>query len=386
MRASDSTREFFDLYTRDFSSSDFQRLFTHDTRDAYRFFARHIDEAAFQELPPLTRFVVKVRLVFLAFALKLSPARRVLFGIALVMAATGLFQLFEGFGVSRIAILPFLGIGLPGPLWSDGTLWLLSGFILVNLLVLLEVADRLNLKNDLEIAREIQLAMLPAGIYRDAGVEAAGATRPANTVGGDFFDLLKLPDGRLLAVLGDVAGKGSPAALLMALLLAMLRTLATENLPPARLVERLNQLVHEQPPGSRFITMFLAVLDPATGSLAYINAGQTPPLLMKRRGPTERLLTGGMALGMFESASYEVEETKFEPGDLLVMYSDGITEAENPAGVPLDEEGLKQHLVRLQLVPIDQIGPKIIDAVARHAQSKTFADDLTVLALRNTSS
>ena len=104
----------------------------------------------------------------------------------------------------------------------------------MNLLVLLEVADRLSLKNDLEIARDIQQAMLPSGLYTGAGVETFGMSRPANTVGGDFYDILPLADGRLVVALGDVAGKGSPAALLMALLLAMLRTLVDEKLEPAR--------------------------------------------------------------------------------------------------------------------------------------------------------
>src|SRR4030095_4370674 len=114
---------------------------------------------------------------------------------------------------------------IPHPTFAPGTIWLLTGFLLLNLLMLLEVADRLSLKNDLEIAREIQQAMLPRGEFRAPGVEALGMTRPANTVGGDFYDILPLGDGRVLLALGDVAGKGSPAALLMALLLAMMRAL-----------------------------------------------------------------------------------------------------------------------------------------------------------------
>ena len=132
MRRPTRTREFFDLYTGDFSKSDFQRLFTHETPDAYEFFARHIDEAAFRELPVLKRVLVRTRLIFLAFTLKLSPARRVLFALALVMALVGLAEFFRGFG--RFGLL---FVGLPAPVWADGTMWLLAGFVLVNLLVLL---------------------------------------------------------------------------------------------------------------------------------------------------------------------------------------------------------------------------------------------------------
>lgn len=383
MPVSNRTRHFFDLYTRDLSSSDFQRLFTQDTPDAYRFFSRHIDEARLSHLPPVKRWTMRAKLLFLAFSLKLSPARRALFGIAMVTAVIGIVQLFQGFGWIRITPLPitFFSISVPSLVWANGTGWLLAGFLLANLLILLEVADRLGLKNDLEIARDIQRAMLPQEPFAADGIEAAGWTRPANTVGGDFYDILAYPDGRVLVALGDVAGKGSPAALLMALLLAMLRTLVQEDLPPAALMERLNRLVHEQTPGSRFITMFLGLFDPSTGELSYVNAGQTPPLRLSG-DRTERLLTGGIALGMFDAATYDVARCTLTEGDLVLMYSDGITEAERPDGTPFEEEGLSRFLRSCQMTPIDQIGPRVFDAVAAYAHNTKFADDLTALALR----
>lgn len=133
---------------------------------------------------------------------------------------------------------------------------------LVNLLVLLEVADRLSLKGELEVAREIQLAMLPTGTYTAADAEICGVTRPANTVGGDFYDVLPLiddPEQRVIITIGDVAGKGSPAALLMALLLAVLRTLVDEKLEARALVARLNTQICRHSPSSRFITRFYGV-------------------------------------------------------------------------------------------------------------------------------
>ena len=375
--------DFFDAYTKDLTGEDVQRLFTRDARDAYRFFTRHIDEAAFAGLPPLQRFAVRARLVFLAFTLKLSPARRALFGGALIAAILGLIELFEGVGVMRVPVVPFfVRIPLPTLVWADGAGWLAIGFVLVNLLVLLEVADRLSLKNDLEVAREIQLAMLPQRTHAIRGIEAAGRTRPANTVGGDCYDILRLPDGRLLLMLGDVSGKGSPAALLMALAIAMLRTLAAEDLPLVGLMERLNRLVYEQTPGSRFITMFVAAIEPATWTLTYINAGQTPPLLRRRTGAIEPLTTGGIALGMFDRATYEAAELTLGPGDLLVAYSDGVTEAESPAGVPFDEIGLRHVIEMHHEDGLDDLGEAIVAAVVAHADSARLADDLTVLAAR----
>ena len=375
--------DFFEAYTKDLTGEDVQRLFTRDAPDAYRFFTRHIDEGSFADLPPLRRFALRTRLLFLAFTLKLSPARRALFGVSLVAFVIGLLELFAGVGFVRVPIVPFLlELPLPTLVWSDGTGWLTIGFLLVNLLVLLEVADRLTLKNDLEVARDIQLAMLPQRTHAIPGLEAAGRTRPANTVGGDCYDILRLPDGRLLLMLGDVSGKGSPAALLMALAIAMLRTLASEDLPLVGLLERLNRLVYEQTPGSRFITMFVAAIDRVTWKLTYINAGQTPPLLRRRTGEIESLATGGMALGMFDRATYEATELTLEPGDLLVAYSDGVTEAESPGGVPFEEIGLRHVVETHHDDGLDELGEAIVAAVVAHADSARLADDLTVLAAR----
>src|SRR5580704_4061268 len=282
--------DFFDSYTRDLTAEDLQHLFTRDTRDAYKFFTRGRDADAMQRMPWHRRAVAEARILFLAFSMKLSPARRVVFGGALLLAFVGLFNLFRGFGIIEIARLPFgIGFGLPGPLFRQGTWSLLFAFVLMNLLVLLEVADRLSLKNDLEIARDIQQAMLPSGPYSASGVETLGTSRPANTVGGDFFDILPLDDGRLVVTVGDVAGKGSPAALLMALLLAILRTLVDEKLEPAELVTRLNVQVCRHAPRSRFITLFYAVYQPVTGEMTYVSAGHMPPLIFRSDGHIDRL-------------------------------------------------------------------------------------------------
>ena len=163
---------FFEAYTRGLTKVDLERLFTRDAPEAYRFFSRNIDFDELKNRPWYWRVLGRARLLFLAFTLKLTPARRVLYGGSLVACLIGLIELFRDFQMFLI----------PHPAFAPGTMWLLTGFLLVNLLVLLEVADRLSLKNDLEIAREIQQAMLPRGEYRALGVEAFGMTRPANTV------------------------------------------------------------------------------------------------------------------------------------------------------------------------------------------------------------
>jgi sigma-B regulation protein RsbU (phosphoserine phosphatase) len=375
-------RRFFDTYTKDLKSEDVQRLFTRDTREAYRFFAREIDRDALARLPWLKRQWVHAGLFARAVMMRLSPARRALYGVALACAVIGLLKLFSGFTFVSVPLGPLFAIPVLVPSWVDGAMWLLWSLVATNLLVLLEVADRLSLKDDLEIAREIQQAMLPAGTFSTPELSACGLTRPANTVGGDFYDILPTPGGDVIVALGDVAGKGSPAALLMALLLAMMRTLVDEGLDGAALLDRLNIQVSKHSPASRFITLFYARYEPASGRLTYVNAGHTPALLQRRDGSFERLLGGGVALGMFEGSTYEAHETTLAPGDLLVIYSDGITEAESPAGQPFEEAGLEAVLREADPEDPRAIGRTVLAAVERHAQDFKLADDLTVLLLR----
>lgn len=380
---SDRARAIYELYSRDISAEDLQRLFTHDTRDAYRFFTRGLDEEAVNLLPWWKQVGVRVRQIFMAFTLKLPPARRALYLTSLIVALFGVVRLFRGFAAVDVPFgVPFIQVALAMPVWADGTFALILSLLLLNFLVLLEVADRLSLKGELEVAREIQLAMLPAGTYTSGDVEICGVTRPANTVGGDFYDVLPLRDGRLILTLGDVAGKGSPAALLMALLLAVLRTLVDEDLDPPELMRRLNLQICRHSPASRFITLFFAVYSPSTGGLTYVNAGHLPPLLRRRDGTYEHLEGTGVALGMFEGSTYTSAGTLLSAGDALVLFSDGITEAEDPSGRPLEEAGLEQVITTYSAFTAAEIGTEVLKAVERHADDSRFADDLTILILK----
>jgi serine phosphatase RsbU (regulator of sigma subunit) len=353
----------FHAYTHDLRPDDLQRLFTRDTKEAYRYFARQLDLRALQVLPWYQQFFTHAQMIFTAFAMKLSPARRILYGVALLLAAVGVVQL--------------LGVGLP-----KGAGVLVVAFVLMNLLVLLEVADRLSLKNDLEVARQIQQIMLGSGTFAGPGVETVGLSRPANTVGGDFFEIHPLADGRVVVAVGDVAGKGSPAALLMALLLAMMRTLTDERFDPAELVTRLNAQVCRQAPGSRFITLFFGVYDARTGELSYVNAGHVPPLVLRAADTTERLLDGGTALGLFEGSTYVAGRVLLQPQDLVAVYTDGITEAEDPGGRPFDEQGLEAALRTHRRQDLAAIGAGVVSAVEVHTSDTRLADDLTILLLR----
>jgi serine phosphatase RsbU (regulator of sigma subunit) len=386
MAAPGRAPSFLDEYTRDLTPADFQRLFTRDTAEAYRYFTRHADMRRLAAEPWYRRWPIQARLVFVGFTMRLSPARRVLYAIGILCALIGAVLLFRGFGPVRLFLFPFT-ISLPLPTWVDGAVWLLIGFAAVNLLMLMEVADRLSLKGELEIARDIQLAMLPSGMRQAGDAVVCGVTRPANTVGGDFYDIIPLADGRLVLALGDVAGKGSPAALLMALLLAMLRTLVDEGLEAARLIARLNVQVARHSPASRFITFFYAVYDPRNGDLQFVNAGHLPPFLLRANGVVESVAgsTGsGLALGMFDHATYDTRRVTIESGDVLVLYTDGITEAEDAEGRAFEDAGLEAVIRQNAARDPGEIGAAIIAAVERYADDARLADDLTALVLKRT--
>ena len=177
--AADRAREWFHTYTRDMSREDLERLFTHETREAYDYFSRGLDEDELDGLSWWKRAPVRFRQVFLAFTLRLSPARRALYFGALVIALLGAMRLFRGIAPVPVPFgMPFFQISLPLPVWADGTIALIISFLLVNLLILMEVADRLSLKGELEVAREIQLALLPRGTY------ATGDPRPPSGSAG----------------------------------------------------------------------------------------------------------------------------------------------------------------------------------------------------------
>jgi len=376
-------RKFVDAYTRDLTSQDVQRLFTRDTPEAYRYFTRGTDLEALAREPWYRRIPTQVRLVFTGFTMRLSPPRRALYGLSVLAVVVGMIVLFRGVGPVKILLFPF-SVWLPLPVWENGALWLFLGFVGVNLLILMEVADRLSLKSDLEIARDIQLAMLPAGVHQAGDATVCGVTRPANTVGGDFFDILSMPDGRVVIAVGDVAGKGSPAALLMALLLAMLRTLVDEGMETARLVARLNVQVARHSPASRFITLFFGVYDPRDGRLEFVNAGHLPPLVRHAGGHFERVDNdaGGLALGMFATATYETRAVTIAPGDTLVLYSDGITEAENDKGAAFEEAGLQGAIAANAMRDADGLARALLAATEKYAGEVKLVDDLTALVLK----
>jgi len=301
--------------------------FQAEARASYELYSREVDSTRLEGESRRKRVLRIVRGLFWAMMTKLSPARRVLFLIALVLLwFPGLSLRFEETGFQfQMQNLAFFG-----------------GVALL-ILFALELADRVMMKRDLEIAREIQSWMMPTAAPVVPGVDIAFATRPANTVAGDYYDAFFRPTAgdsepqspapgseRLLLVVADVAGKSIPAALLMATLQASLKTLAGLPTSLLELVGRLNQYACAQNLGGRrFTTAFLAELDPATGRLTYVNAGHNWPVLRQTSGKMERLEAGGLPLGIMPQASYDCGNTSLAAGDVLLIFTDGLVEAED---------------------------------------------------------
>lgn len=245
----------------------------------------------------------------------------------------------------------------------------------------IERQDRLR-EAELEQAAHIQQGLLPAAPPDFPGIDLAGFNAACRTVGGDYFDYLVAPGNRLVLALGDVAGKGMPAALLMASLQARVTSLAESAESTAAVVRSLNRGLAAYCPRNRFITFFLAILDPATGELTYTNAGHNPTIIVRAGGDVELLEEGGPVLAILPSFPYSEHQTQLRPGDLLFLYSDGLTEAEDGECVEFGEARLIELLRAHPAASAEAVISAVREAVQTWTGGRPLADDMTMLAVR----
>jgi phosphoserine phosphatase RsbU/P len=244
-----------------------------------------------------------------------------------------------------------------------------------------EQAEKI-MARDLAQAAEIQGRMLPAKAPRVAGVDLAGFNMACRTVGGDYYDFFPYPDGRVALALGDVSGKGMPASLLMMALQARVQIASEDVTDLARFMTRINKATCANCPSNRFITFFFGVLNPATGELNFANAGHNPPIVVRADGRTEMLEGGGPVLGILSVAPYGQMRAQLEPGDTLVLYSDGVTEATNAAYDEFDEERFLEVLKANRSLPATDVVDATIRAVQEFAAGAPQADDITLVVAR----
>lgn len=311
------TASFWDRISEGLELTQIWQQFRSEARAGYGHYSKEVDWEAIEKEKGLRRGLAIVKAFFLALLMKLSPARRVILLISLACIALGKFSYTSG---AITTSLDFSSLGVAGLL----------------VLLALELADRVTMKRDLEIAREIQRWLVLESPPHIPGYEIAFATRPANTVAGDYYDVLARNASaaesgqRWLLVVGDVAGKSVPAALLMATFQASLQTLYAAAPTIKQLVTGVNRYACDHSLGGmRFTTAFLAELDPVSRSIQYVNAGHNSPILRRSSGACERLEIGGLPFGIDATATFQTGSAQLAPGDTLVIFTDGMVEAVN---------------------------------------------------------
>ncbi len=351
---------------------DLWNQFAADARSSYGFYGKDVDWEEIQKLPRWKRAFPVVRQFFWALMNKLSPARRVLLLVGLIML------LFSNVRISS---------GNNGNGNVDVNLQFVAALLFLFLLSL-ELADKVIMKRDLEIAREIQTWLVPSEPPVIPDAEVAFWTRPQNSVAGDYYDAFyPLGDaasgGKLMLVMADVAGKSVPAALLMATLQASLRTLASEGLPLTPLAVRLNRYACEHSlGGQRFTTAVLGEYDPSSRKLSYVNAGHNSPIIRRADGRTERLESGGLPLGITAEATFVTAEVELHPGDLLVLFTDGVVEAFNSAGEEFSDARWVNLVRNLPTIPAKESLQFLMTSVETFVAQTRQSDDITCLVLR----
>jgi sigma-B regulation protein RsbU (phosphoserine phosphatase) len=258
--------------------------------------------------------------------------------------------------------------------------------------LLRESEEKLRLESELEIAREVQTQLFPRSAPEVPGLTLYGVCKAARSVSGDYYDFLKLGENRVCLVLGDVSGKGISAALLMAAIQSALRAQFYDGFTPksgsptlalstAAVVSRLNLQLFENTPREKYATFFFALYDAGTRTLTYTNAGHLPPVLL-RRGKVERLNVGGTVVGLFSPMTYEQAEVKIQPGDLLLAFTDGITEPENIYGEEFGEDRVLEVVRRALNASPQVLVEEIYRSVSDWTGSPELQDDMTLLVAK----
>jgi hypothetical protein len=314
-------QRFWRRVTEGLEVSQLWSQFESEARSSYRLYSRDVEAKTPEGLTNRGRRLHVIKEFFWAVFEKLSPARRVLLLLALI------------FLIIPHSAFDYRGEG--GKVYAvefDLHFW--AALILL-LLLILEIADRVVMKRDLQIAREIQTWLLPGAPPQIPGLAIAYATRPANTVAGDYYDVFPRPgktneDNRVVFAVADVAGKSIPAAMLMATFQASLKTLSTAQVGLRELAANMNRYACSNSQGGlRFTTAFLAEYDQVRRTFAYINAGHNTPILRRANGQIERLDVGGLPFGILPDAKYESATVTLAPGDWMIIFTDGLVEAEN---------------------------------------------------------
>lgn len=356
------SRDFFRLYTTGMSRREIERMLHKDTLEALTYYKEKTSLTdSSLEKKSLKSKISAFKEIFMSFLMQLTPARRFFYGVS-----------FCGFVIGMIAA-------------KD--LWILCAFIILNLLLALELADKLTTRDELEIAREIQVSLEPKQLPEIPGLSLSFSSKPAKIVGGDFFNVVKRNENQMLSILGDVAGKGIPAALYAAHIQSMFESLSEQSTSPANILNDLNQLICRRLREGDFITAVIAFFESGQKALTIARAGHNWPLFYCAQNQTiEPLKTSGVCLGidqdMVFSSCLEEKSIPVKSGDILLLYSDGVTEAMNPSHHLFDQTRLESALKESAHFPAEKIVERINLRLGEFIQSEEPHDDVTMLAIK----
>ena len=242
--------------------------------------------------------------------------------------------------------------------------------------------ERERMERELALASEIQQRFQPTAPPHITGYELQGISFPCYEIGGDYYDFIEREDGRLVIALGDVSGKGTSAAILMSSLHAAIHAQAGSHDSLVATISAVNRYLADNIPANRFVTLFYAELDPESGSMSFLNAGHNPPLIVHAAGTVEQLASGGLPLGIKPDAEYREGRTQLQPGDVLVIYSDGVTEAVSPTGEEFGPTRLYEVVSRNVEASAAGIRDRIESSLTKFAQGTSAADDITLVIVK----
>lgn len=355
-------KEFYRLYTTGLNRNEVERLLKKDTLEALEYYK---DKTSLRDKSLKTRtFNSTIRVVkeiFMSFLMQLTPARRLFYGLSIIGFITGF-------------------------LWTKW-LWIICAFVILNLLLALELANKLTTRDELEIAREIQVSLQPQTLPEISWLSISSFSKPAKIVGGDFFNIIKRGDDQMLSIVGDVAGKGVPAALYAAHIQSMFESLSEQKASPAEIMKGLNQLICRRLREGDFITAVIAYFEPGQNSMTIARAGHNWPLYYSANTQSiSSLKPSGVCLGIDQDmgfSDYLQEKTlPVKSGDVLLLYSDGVTEAMDSNNHLFDLPRLESALKENVKFPADKIVAGINQRLDEFVQSEELHDDVTMLAIK----
>jgi len=356
-------KRFVREYTGGLAPRDMQDQLGRDASRAWEVLSR--DHAPEEEPHGFFRRAwYRTRVLFLGLSSKLSPPRRILFCICLLLALGGFYQgQIDSSDIGAVPAVPLLGLGIGGLVF----------------LLALELADRVIVRDELEVARELQRELLPRQAPRIEGLDFAFSYRTANTIGGDYYDFLPLDDGRLALVMGDASGHGIAAGLVMAIANATLKLALDLDPAPEAVATLVNRALYRTGDRRAFMTLFYGVLDPSDGRLDFVCAGHPYPLLRRPTGAVEELGAGSLPLGLRLELPLHQDSTTVDPGDVLLMYTDGIPEAIDGSGRSFGFERLDELLAPGGSA--QAVHDRVVDDLRRFEAGAPAMDDRSLVVL-----